>query len=495
MRTDLWVLFTRPFWLDEWHTVFVARRESIRQVIADLHNGSDFGPPFTHLAAWMYGKVFGLTPVSLRLLSLSFVVAGLVLLYLALRRRFETTPSVAGVLAVASHQLVLSQSLEWRFYAAWIAFACAFAWALSIDNDRVNSRRRDVAIALTAVGMVTSHWFGVITLGLMSGAAFVVLSRPPREGPFLAEWKYALRRTLPAAAGVVAFAICFPLMLGQRASIVEKSWMPDFTIGQLWGMLRVFWLAFVPAVGVLVALMALLLPARRERAQSAWMPTLRDPAIAAMLVLLVLPLVLAVISLRQPAMLPRYGIAILLAWAPVVAFGFNAMNRWVRLIAVAWLVGLMYTRLLRVAVDHRNFTLAIAAGQQAAGQSCSRGVPILFQVRHLMYPSTDGENHKGCDLRYLAISSETLDAMYPPTSSQPRFFKIENEFSVMHERMYGYPVVATEQQMDTTRSFLLVGWDMSLPQRYKDIETFRAAIFPQHRVTRLTENLALFERP
>src|SRR5690242_7644603 len=109
MRTDFWVVFTRPFWLDEWHTILVARRDSIRQVISDLHNGSDFGPPFTHLVAWIYGKAFGLTPVSLRLLSLTFVVAGLVLLFVALRRRFDVMPSLVGVLAVASHQLVISQ--------------------------------------------------------------------------------------------------------------------------------------------------------------------------------------------------------------------------------------------------------------------------------------------------------------------------------------------------------------------------------------------------
>src|SRR5690349_433670 len=108
MRNDLGILFTRPFWLDEWHTILVARRDSITQVISDLYRGSDFGPPFTHIVAWAYGKVFGLTPVSLRLLSLAFVVAGLVFLFFALRRRFDTMPSLAGVLAVASHQLVVA---------------------------------------------------------------------------------------------------------------------------------------------------------------------------------------------------------------------------------------------------------------------------------------------------------------------------------------------------------------------------------------------------
>ena len=494
MRTDLWVLFTRPFWLDEWHTILVARRESVAQVIADLHNGSDFGPPFTHLVAWIYGKAFGLSPVSLRVLSLSFVVAGLALLYFTLRRRFDTMPSVAGVLAVASNQLVLSQSLEWRFYAPWLAFTCALAWALTLDRDKPRSTRRDVAIALSAIGMVTSHWFGIITLGLMVAGAFVSQSlRPSQSQTPAPPLTLAVRRLLPAAAGIVAFLICFPLMLGQRGSVVEKSWMPDFTFDQLWVMLQIFWFAFVPAVGLVVALAALLIPARRDRLRSSWLPTLQDPAVAAMLSLLVLPLILAVVSYKQPAMLPRYCITVLLAWAPVVAFGFNAVGRTLRIVAIVWLAGVAYARLLKIAVDQRSFTFAIAAGQQAASQGCGRGMPILFQVRHLMYPSTDGENHEGCDLRYLAISNQTLDAMYSPNSSQPRFFRVENEFAVLHGRMYGYPVVTTEAAMDTTRSFLLVGWDASLPAGYKDIEKFRAAVFPQHRVTRLTENLALFE--
>src|SRR5690349_17107182 len=129
MRNDLGILFTRPFWLDEWHTILVARRDSLRQVFSDLYNGSDFGPPFTHVVAWAYGKAFGLTPVPLRLLSFTFVIAGLVFLFFALRRRFDGFASLAGVLAVASHQLVVSQSLEWRFYAPWVTFACALAWA------------------------------------------------------------------------------------------------------------------------------------------------------------------------------------------------------------------------------------------------------------------------------------------------------------------------------------------------------------------------------
>ena len=496
MRNDLGILFTRPFWLDEWHTILVARRDSITQVISDLYHGSDFGPPFTHIVAWAYGKVFGLTPVSLRVLSLTFVVAGLVFLFFALRRRFDTMPSLAGVLAVASHQLVVAQSLEWRFYAPWVMFACALAWALTIDNGKPHSRRRDVAIALASMGMVTSHWFGVITLGLMSAAAFISLSlsRSPSNDPTQTQTptQTPLRRVLPTAAGFVTFAICFPLMLGQRGSVVEKSWIPDFTLAQLWVMLRMFWFAFVPAVGVLLALAGMLLPAARDRMRSAVLPTLRDPAVAAMLALLTLPLVLAVLSLKQPFMLPRYSITLLLAWAPIIAFGFDAMPRAVRVIGLVWLALLGYGRVIRVAVDHRNFYVAIAAGQQAAGQSCSRGVPILFQVRHLMYPSTDGENHAGCDLRYLSISNETLATMYP-TGNMSRFFRVENEFSELHGRMYGYPVVAREAQMDSTRAFLLVGWDGSLPQGFKDIEKFRAAVFPQHRVTRLTENLALFE--
>ena len=497
MRNDLWVLFTRPFWLDEWHTILVARRDSLQQVFSDLYHGSDFGPPLTHVIAWTYGKIFGLTPVSLRLLSLTFVVAGLVLLYFALRRRFDTMPSLAGVLAVASHQLVVSQSLEWRFYAPWVMFACALVWAFTIDNDRPSSRRRDVAIALASMGMVTSHWFGVITLGLMSTGAFFAWCHPERsEGSagWFANWRVALRRVLPTAAGFVTFAICFPLMLGQRGSVVEKSWMPDFTIGQLWVMLRIFWFAFVPWVGILMALAAMLIPSARDRVRAAVLPTLRDPAVAAMLALLVMPLILAVISLKQPAMLPRYSITMLLAWAPIVAFGLNALPRVPRAIALVWLVLLGYSRVIRLGIEHRSFTVAIAAGQQAASTSCSRGVPILFHVRHLMYPSTEGSNHAGCDLRYLSISNETLAAMYP-TGNMPRFFRLENEFSELHGRMYGFPVVAREAQMDSARSFLLVGWDASLPQGYKDIEKFRAAVFPQHRVTRLTENLALFELP
>jgi hypothetical protein len=498
MRIDLWVLFTRPFWLDEWHTILVARRDSLTQVISDLYHGSDFGPPLTHIVAWIWRHAFGLSPVSLRVLSFSAALGAFAFLYFTLRRRFDVMPSLAGVLAIASHRLIISQSLEWRFYVAWLLFSAALAWSLSLDNDKPASRRRDVAIALSSIGLVTTHWFGVITLGLMSAAAFLSLSlsRSLSGGLTQAQTptQTAFRRVLPVAAGLVALAIVLPLMFGQRGSIHEKSWIPDPTWLQFFAMLKMFLAAFVPAVAVLLILVALLLRDRGALRASA-LASLRDPAMLALLSGVAIPFILGVISQKQPALLERYAITLLFAWAPLIAFASHQFRRAPRALLLVWLSGLLVIRVARTASEHRNFAFSIAAGHNAIAEGCGRGIPVVFQVRHLMYPVTGADSVKGCDTRYLAISNQTLDAMYAPTSRQQRFFRIENEFSELHGRMYGFPRVVTEATLDSSSAFLLVGWEMSLPAGYKDIEKFRAAVFGGHRIVRITEDLTIFLRP
>ena len=486
MRPDIFVLFTRPLWLDEWHTVLVARSDSLAQVIADLNNGSDFGPPLTHLVAWALGKTVGLSPVALHVIAFLCAGAALALLFFTLRRRFDLVPSLAGVLAVASHRLIVRQSVEWRFYAPWLLGAAALAWALTLDADKPASRRRDVAIAIASVVAITSHWFGVISVGLMCAAALATFG--------VARWREGLRRVAPAAVGFVVLAICLPLVFGQRGSIHEKSWIPDITPAQFWAMLKLFWFAFVPVAAVVLMLFTVLREGSLAQLRAAAAPVIRDPAIAALLACAVMPLLLAVISLKQPAMLERYAITVLLGWAPLMAFATQRLPRIPRAAVAAWLAVLMLTRVGSVVTELRTFMYQVGAAQNALANGCGRGIPVVFQVRHLMYPATSADSLPGCDTRYLAISNATLDAMYGPESRQPRFFRVENEFSALHERLYGYPRVAREETLDTVPAFLLVAWDMSLPSGYKDIEAFRRAVFPAHEVIRITPDLTLFRR-
>jgi hypothetical protein len=499
MRPELANLFTRPFWLDEWHTSLVANRESLSRVFSDLYQASDMGPPLLHIIAWSVARITGeLTPVGARMVSFVSVLLALVFVFLVLRRRFGVTASVAGTLAVASHQLVIVHAFELRYYCLWLACAAGFAWALDVDHDRTSSRRRNVVVAIFSVLLCMTHWLAVSSLGLMCVGAFLSYGR---------DWRAAVRRVAPAAAGFVALALSVPLVLAQRAAVSVTSWMPDATLGDVSAILSMFWGATVVVLAVLVILFAFLHPQTKAPLRTTAVAAIRDPALAALLSLLALPLLMATLSIVYPALNPRYSIATLLGWAPLMAIAVQPLGQAVQgvlslvllrgLRAVVFLVMLFFVwvSVVNMTLEATRFTYHADAGRKALATACGMNLPTVFEVRHLMYPTTGGMSRQWarCDTRMLAMSDATLDRMFPRESPLPRFFRFENEIARLHQRLYAYPRVSTQAQLDSLPRFLLVGWDDSFPIGYKDVASFGKAVFPNHRVTRITEDLALFE--
>lgn len=488
MNPELADLFTRPFWLDEWHTNLVGNRESLGQLFSDLHRGSDFGPPLVHIIAWVLARITGeVTPVGARIASFLSVLFALVFVFLILRRRFGLAGSIAGPLAVASHQLVVSHAFELRFYCLWLFCAAGFAWALTVDNERAISRRRDVVVALFAILLCMTHWLAASSLGLMCLGAMASYGR---------DWRAGFRRVLPAAAGFIALAVSLPLVVGQRGSITEKSWMADVTLRNVLSTVSIYWGGTILVLAVLVILFGLLHGKTKAPLKASFVGAIRDPGTAALLSLLLLPVMMVIVSIKQPAMHHRYSIATLLAWAPLVALAVHSTGRIVRGALYLVLLLFFWVSIVNMTIEASRFAYSAGVGQKALAQACGMKLPVVFEVRHLMYPSTSGMSRQwaGCDARYLAVSNATLDRMFPRGSNLPRFFRIENEFAYLHYRLYAYPKVATQAHLDSVPRFLVVGWDDSFPIGYKSPELFGKAVFPNHRVTRVTEDLSLFER-
>ena len=497
---DLTGLFTRPFWLDEWHTNLVANRDSLAQLFSDLHSGSDFGPPLVHLVGWTIARFTGeLTPVGARIASFLFVLSALVFVFIVVRRRFGSLAAAGGIIAVASHPLIVTHAFELRFYCLWLFSAAGFAWALGLDAENPHSRRRDTLVAIFSVLLPMSHWLAVLSLGLMCVGAVAAY------GP---AWRTGLRRVAPAIAGFVVLAIASPLVFGQRGAITERSWMPDLTLGDVLTVFDNLWAARILIFAVMVVLIAAVVPETKQNVRAALARCARDPAILAIVALFLLPLLLVVVSLRQPALHDRYSITVLLARAPVVALAVYVLGLPsarlslrvpMRVLQVGTLVMLLlYLRygVLMTAGNAAQFTQHALSGKRSYEEACKLQLPVVFEVRHLMYPATEGmsKRNASCDTRYLAISSPTLDRMFGEQIYLPRFFRIENEFAVLHQRLYDGFTVGTQAQLDTTPRFVLVAWDESLPLGYKDVAKFGAAIFPNHRVRRINADLALFER-
>jgi hypothetical protein len=494
-------LFTRPFWLDEWHTALVANRATLAEVFSDLYRGSDLGPPLLHVIAWMLARMGGghLLPVAARVVSFSAVLVTLVFVFLILRRRVGRVASVAGMLAVASHYFVAFHAFEFRYYCLWLAFCAAVAWTVGLDHQQTRSRRRDVMLAVLSVLLSLTHWLAVGSLVLMCAGAAASFGR---------SWRAGVRRVAPAAAGVVTVLAFIPFVRAQRASVVEKSWMPDPALSDVLAVLDMYWAGIVLVFAVVIILIAFLVRALKEPVAGLLRSGARDPSIGASLALFALPLGMVVVSIVFPAMHNRYSIATVIAWAPLVALAVELLGQQVprrgllvtmRVARVALfliMVFKLWANALNSAIFASTQAISIDVSRKALDQACRQGVPIVFQTRHVMYPTTDGPLGRtgSCETHYLAMSNGTLDRMFRPGSNPPRFFRFENEIARLHERLYDYPRVWTQAHVDSLPRFLLFAWDDVLPAGYRDATAFGKAVFPDHTVTRLTEGFALFER-
>lgn len=483
------VLFTRPLWTDELHTILLAGRSSPAAVLADLANGADYGPPLLHLSTWMVRiLVGGLTPTVLRVFSLVCMCGALLVVYALLRRRFRALPSAAGVLAVASHELVVAHSFEARFYGPWLLCAALFAFPLS----SAPGRRRDVWIAVASVLLVTVHWYGVVSLGLMVAA--VLGSRGAR-------WRDAIRSLAPAGAGLIVFALCIPLAVGQRHALTVNTWVPAFRVSQIEPFARLYWTALVPALALLALVVALLARARfrsDDAAATFLGAAAEDASLIALVALALMPLALAVMSiLGQPSMWPRYGIVAVLAWAPLVALTAQLAGVWPARAMIALTLSLWFINYTREAQYKRAFAVGVERLLASVRQAQSLGVPVVFQSMHAMYAAASADWDHRSSTSFLELPDSTLDAIFPRGGrfeALHKALRVERDVARVHSRRFGFPRLSAQAALDSLSRFVLVASDDNLPPGYAGVEGIALAVFPRHRLARLAPGLLLFER-
>src|SRR4051812_35324894 len=128
-------LWTRQPWLDErCCTLYVIDATNPIGVIRNVVHG-DIAPPLLHLIVWTVTRVTGTGIAALRSIPLAAMGLAFFFVYLSLRRRFSVLASAAGVIALATHVLIVEHSFEIRFYGFWVMFCAAFAWSLGIKAE------------------------------------------------------------------------------------------------------------------------------------------------------------------------------------------------------------------------------------------------------------------------------------------------------------------------------------------------------------------------
>jgi hypothetical protein len=488
------VLVTRPFWIDEWLGVFVAQRPSPFGAIADVAHGADGGASLFHLVVWALRATIGVAPATLRIVSLACVLGALVFVYALLRRRFSVEAAAAGALAAGAHPLVIAHSYEARFYGPWLLCCALYAWTLS-RRQRGETRGRDVAVAVAAFALCTVHFYGVLTLGLMTAAAVAAHG---------SRWRDGLRLVRGSAGGLVAMLIVVPLALGQRLAYTVPSWLPDFRFPQLVSLTEDFWFAAAPMLATLTLLAAAVLR-RRDDGGTASAAVVRgatsDAGLAALLALALMPLALALLSIAgQPSILGRYAIATALAWGPFVALAVELAGRVVARASLVALAGVWFAGYSEQVRETQAFVRSLADARAEYDRARQSGLPVVFQSTHIMYPLFGDEWLRGASPSgwFLDLSDSTTRALFPDkrlVGQHNRGIVLERDLARVHARRWGFPRLAQQSMLDTAPRFLLLAPAGRLPAGIGDAERFSAAVFPHHRVTPVSSDLLVLERP
>lgn len=481
------VLFTRPLWTDELHTVLLASRSTPFAVIDDLAHGADYGPPLLHLATWLIRVVTGpLTNTGLRVASLLSVTGALLLVYATLRRRYSRLPSVAAVAAIASHNLVVAHSFEARFYGPWLLCAAYVAWALGASE----SKRRNLHLAIASVLLATVHWYGVVSLGIMCAAVTLASGR---------NWLKTLRSLVPVATGLLAFALCLPLAVGQRHALTVNTWVPEFRFSQMDAFVRIYWAAPVVVVALAIFGIATVV---RARASSVELQRIGDVAenssVVALFSLAIMPLALAAMSvLGQPSMWPRYAMPAVLAWAPVVVLALTLSGPRIASLFGLFVIATWFTNFSREAQYKGAFNVGVARQLAAIQQARGLGVPIVFQSMHAMYATAAGDWDQRLSTLFLELPDSTMDRAFPRGGrfeSLNKNLRVERDVARVHSRRFGFPRLAPLLALDSLPRFVIIASDDNLPPGYSGAEGIVASLFPRYRMARLASGMLLLDR-
>ena len=458
------ILMARLFWQDEQFTYFLASDPGLGHSMQALRGGADTNPPMLHLMLRAWSAVVpGRPEVVYRSFILLCLWMSLLATYAILRRSFGALPSLAGVLVLCAHPLVIKHAFDARFYVPLLAFSALFAWALGAQWNR-RTWLRGTLIALSAAVLCTTHYFGIVSLALIA-AGHLALDPLP--------WRAKLKRLAPAAAGPLALAACAPFYLGQKSGLPVSTWVPPQPIGD-------YLAGFLPAAAIAVLLafwwcQQLLRDWKEGSGESGqWAVSsgqsnsIRDPRNpkpdllpqAALTALFALPLVLIVFShLVQPAMIPKYGIATVLALCPAVAMLMSRVTRGLASVAVLSLcaLALINTRQY-VWQDRHPWELAQRQMLADARSAARQGIPIVSMSRRDAYMIY----YAAPDLRPYVHILDLRPVLNNPAVRQEDFaahLLFETEFAEKCEKYYPVPRLISLKELQTMGRFRLIDWE------------------------------------
>jgi hypothetical protein len=361
--TQSFFLFSRNFWLDELFTYTIVSDPDLSHALKALANGVETNPPTLHLLLKAFSVLFVSTEPGFRLFALVSMLAGLMGLYVVLRDAFSPLAAVAGVLAVWCHPLITHHAFEARFYGPWLAMVVWFAACLARALRRPGQKWFAVPLAVLSILVCTIHYFGIITLLLVTIPQLWIYRRQSRLSPGI---------LAAVLCGPIALAACVSMPLTQRSALTVATWVAPIT-----GVDVALGLLPLVAAGCLYILRGRLAKRLPENGDLT--------AIVGLLGLLLLLPGLTFFSITvQPAMVARYALPALLIVGILVAFLVQQMPRLLGIAVCGVLLAISGQHLRELVGVYRardqQMGRLVAAIRDETGNA-----PVGFEFQHLLY--------------------------------------------------------------------------------------------------------------
>jgi hypothetical protein len=309
----------KQLWADEVFTFVEFTDRSFVHLLRSAPRLGGAGMPLFYLTGWPWTHLFGSSPLALRMYSCLAMGAAFVILYRALRQRWQPAAAFLGIaFAMFSNSILLDQNAEARSYGLYLLLAAlAIACWLRVADDLQPSPHILLLLALSQAGLALAHILGLAFCGILL-AALVVSDwlqfrrlRVRVYAAFLAGW-FALLLWLPGirsamAAGKPHGWIPVPDYADLTAALVNHAFAGFFMHRQTAG--GVCFLAVATSIIALFVNRAASLHSRANR-----------PATLLGFALALSPVAFFVVSrVASPIFVPRYmlpaafGFALLLA--------------------------------------------------------------------------------------------------------------------------------------------------------------------------------------
>jgi hypothetical protein len=423
--------FTKPLWLDEFHTTYLVNEEFARDLLLKLSRGADFNPPGLHIVLWFLAKTTGLSDeLLLRAFSFSVGALAFVAVYLILRQRFDWSVSWVSVLGMwSTSPLLIEHLFEGRFYGFWFATTAMLCLFLSL---RIQGLWQFICVAFLAGMMCLIHYFGILSLGLI--VLFQCLSR----------FRESRQRWLIATAITVGPSVVMaslPLYFCQKAALPIPTWVGPPTFDKTLNFIWYFVGNFAVAIPILVYTWQRLMS--RDSGPTSKVDIREFGIYSGMCGLILLPVELSVFSyLIQPAQVYRYALPAVLAYAPFIALISQRLNTRMLGVTAALFFAIGLGAATQAFEMRQDFCAASALANAASAER-----PLIVHSRHVAYPL----------FKYTRLDPKVVRISYEYGKSRlSRVDQLEQAVALRMAELFDLPKPITPEELGALNEFYLL---------------------------------------